>query len=184
MTRFGMLLMLAAMVGVAGLGSSTSTAPAPAEDRSAIAEDKSATPQAADDEADGQEARDLATNPAAKFEYVDVFVDAGAQSLAAWQVDVRAEKGEVKIVGIEGGEHPAFANPPYYDPVAMQHDRVIIAAFNTGKDLPTGKTRVARVHVMIVGDEAPDFTAIVQTAANAEGKEFPAAVQLSQGDSR
>jgi len=38
---------------------------------------------------------------------------------------------EREIVGIEGGEHPAFREPPMYDPKAMQHERVIIAAFNT-----------------------------------------------------
>ena len=62
--------------------------------------------------------------------------------------------GDVKLVGIEGGEHAAFAQPPYYDPKALLNERIVIAAFNTaGADkLPSGKTRVARLMVRVDGE--------------------------------
>jgi hypothetical protein len=79
-------------------------------------------------------------------------------------------------VGIEGGEHPAFKEPPYYDPKAMQKERVILAAFNTAKDsdLPKGKTRVATIHLQIYGPETPKFFLKLQTAANSQGKRISA----------
>jgi hypothetical protein len=79
-----------------------------------------------------------------RFVALDIFVDSGATPLAAYQFELSASKGEIQIVGVEGGEHPAFAEPPYYDPAALQHERIIIAAFNTGTNtqLPVGKTRV------------------------------------------
>jgi hypothetical protein len=50
---------------------------------------------------------------------VDLFVDSGAQTLAAYQLDFSAPDESVKIVSIKGG-HPAFKEPPYYDPKAIQ----------------------------------------------------------------
>ena len=58
-----------------------------------------------------------------------------------------------------------------YDPQAIQDERVIIAAFNTGSsdELPKGKTRVATIHVQTTGGDALQCTLKVQTAANPEG---------------
>ena len=89
-----------------------------------------------------------------RFGYVDVLVDAGATALAAYQVELSAGAG-VKIVGIEGGESGAFKEPPYYDPAALSQNRVIVAAFNTGKDLPHGSFYAARLHVQIIGSQPP-----------------------------
>lgn len=124
-----------------------------------------------------------------RFAYVDVFVDAGAKPLAAYQLDLRAlGTPAVRIVGIEGGEHPAFKQPPYYDPKAIQNDRVILAAFSTegAPNLPTGRTRVARVHVEITGpaNAAPEYTATLTAAADAAGERMPAEVSLIQGASK
>lgn len=116
-----------------------------------------------------------------RFTYVDVYVDSADKPLAAYQLRIDAKAGDVKIVGIEGGQHAAFVNPPYYDPAAMTTDRVIIAAFNTGRDLPAGKTRVARLHVMIAGDVQPEYVAKLETAATTDGKEITATVSLEQG---
>jgi len=109
-----------------------------------------------------------------RFEAVDVFIDSGDKPLAAYQFELAAEVGDVKIVGIEGGEHRAFAEPPYYDPAALQKHRVIIAAFNTGKDLPTGKTRVARVHMAVYGDQKPMYVVKLHVAGSPEGLEIEA----------
>ena len=98
-----------------------------------------------------------AVAPTVRFAAVDVYIDAGDRPLAAYQFELSASAGEFKIVGIEGGEHAAFAEPPYYDPAALSRDRVIIAAFNTGDDLPNGKVRVARVHVQVIGEPSPAY---------------------------
>jgi hypothetical protein len=106
-----------------------------------------------------------------RFSSVDLFVDSGAQPLAAYQLIFTATRGDVKIVGIEGGEHPSFKEAPYYDPLAIQQERAILAAFNTAAEdqLPKGRTRVATVHVQIRGTEAPSYTVKFETAANHEG---------------
>ena len=122
--------------------------------------------------------------PAVRFEAVDVYVDSGKGELAAYQFELAAEVGEVKIVGIEGGEHAAFTDPPYYDPAALAHNRVIIAAFNTGADLPTGNTRVARIHVQVTGPEAPQYAVKLHVAASGDGKEIQATASVTGGDGR
>ena len=115
-----------------------------------------------------------------RFEWVDVYLDSGDAPLAAYQLELTAESGTFQIVGVEGGEHAAFVEPPYYDPAALQHDRVILAAFSTGDDLPTGSTRVARVHVMIEG-ERPSYVATLTVAATADGGSIPVEIQLEEG---
>ena|ERR1043166_1849407 len=107
----------------------------------------------------------------ASFHAVDIFVDSKGTPLAAYQVVISFTNANVKIVGIEGGEHPAFHEPPVYDPKAIQHERVIIAAFNTGPEstLPTGRTRVATIHVQTTGDKSLHCTLKVQTAAKSDG---------------
>ena len=118
-----------------------------------------------------------------RFDAIDVYVDSGAQPLAAYQLDVSAAAGDVKIVGIEGGEHPAFADPPYYDPAAMRHDRVIVAAFSTAppERLPNGRTRIATIHVQIAGEIEPTYVADLTVAATPEGKAISANVHLQTG---
>jgi hypothetical protein len=118
----------------------------------------------------------------ARFVAVDVLVDAGAHSLAAYQVTVTAKRGDVKIVGIEGGEPPAFKQPPYYDPKAMQREKVILAAFNIAPaaKLPRGQTRVATLHLQVSGAQEPAFAAKLETAANADGKPISAKVNLQE----
>jgi len=122
-----------------------------------------------------------ADRPAVRFAVVDVYVDSGPTKLAAWQVAITATAGDVKLVGIEGGEHAAFAGPPYYDPAAMKKDRVRIAAFSTGADLPTGRTCVARLHVQIGGDEAPEYAVELQAAAGPDGQPVKAQAGTGKG---
>lgn len=107
----------------------------------------------------------------ARFCAVDIYVDSQSTPLAAYQLEFTATNGVAKIVGIEGGEHPAFRNPPYYDPKAMQHDRVIIAAFSTAApdQLPAGKTRVATIHIQTSEGTPPAFEVKVQAAADSQG---------------
>jgi hypothetical protein len=112
-----------------------------------------------------------ATQP--RFGYVDIFIDSHDKALGAYQFELKATTGRVTVVGIEGAADGTFAkSPPYYDRAAMGHDRVIIAAFSTEAKLPVGRTRVARVHVMIeeLSEEAkPKYAVHLIAAADAEG---------------
>lgn len=111
-----------------------------------------------------------------RFSAVDIYVDSKNAPLAAYQIEFSATNGIVKIVGIEGGDSAAFRDPPYYDTKAIQHDRVIIAAFNTSSadKLPSGKTRIATIHLQIVGDQPPQFQLKLQVAANSDGNRISA----------
>jgi hypothetical protein len=117
-----------------------------------------------------------------RFEAVDVYVDSGRAPLAAWQFELAAESGNAIIVGVEGGEHPAFAEPPYYDPAALSHGRIIIASFSTGDDLPAGRTRVARLHMQVTGDTPPDYAVRLQVAASRDGERIDATASMTQGE--
>ncbi len=117
---------------------------------------------------------------ATRFQAVHVYLDAKAEPLAAYQVLLRATKGNVKIVGIEGGEPDAFKQPPFYDPKAIQQERVILAAFSTRpkSELPTGKVRVATIHLQVSGDVEPEFETKLQAAANHDGKKLAPTISL------
>ena len=119
---------------------------------------------------------------AVRFTTVDIVLNAGDTPLAAYQLDFRTAVGAVKIVGIEGGEHPAFSEPPYYDPKAIQQERVILASFNTAdaSELPTGKTRVATIHLQVSGDTPPQYTIDLAVAADADGKRIEQAAAETQ----
>ncbi len=82
---------------------------------------------------------------ASSFVAYDVFVDAGDDALAVYQIDLSCPNAD--IVGIEGGEG-VFHEPPVYDPKALQGRRVVIAAFTHDPDPPRGRVRVARLHLL------------------------------------
>ena len=113
------------------------------------------------------------------FRAIDVFVDSGNQALAAYQLTF-VGTNSVKMVGIEGGEHSAFAEPPYYDPQAMQSERVVIGAFNTSRDLPSGRVRVATIHVQTQSNVAPGYGIQVNAAAAADGKAISVKANLEE----
>jgi hypothetical protein len=50
----------------------------------------------------------------------------------------------------------------------------VIGAFNLSDNLPVGKTRVARLHLHISGDQKPAYAAKLLVAGNKEGKSIPA----------
>lgn len=113
----------------------------------------------------------------------DVFVDAGDVPLAAWQVEVVDEAHVAQLTGVEGGEIPAFAEPPFYDPRAMLTDRVVLAAFCTDGALPAGRVRVARLHFQIPGGQiegthTPRFTVRLIAAATSDASAIPAHASL------
>jgi len=119
-----------------------------------------------------------------RFAPVHIYLDSGSSPLAAYQFELKVTKGKVKIVGVEGGEHAAFQEAPYYDPAALAQDRIIIAAFNTGRDLPTGRTRIATIHLQITGDIKPQYQLELTVASDAEGQETPAELTLQRGENK
>lgn len=121
-----------------------------------------------------------ADEAAPRFAWVDITLDAGEVPLAAYQLELASEVGTFEIVGIEGGEHAAFAEPPYYDPAALNGGRVILAGFSVAEDLPVGPTRVARVHVMITGAD-PQYVVNLTVAAGADGNATPAVATFAEG---
>ena len=121
---------------------------------------------------------------AVRFVPLHIYIDSGEESLAAYQFELRATSDRVKVVGVEGGEHKAFAEPAYYDPAALMNNRIIVGAFSTGKSLPTGKTRVATIHLQITGSLEWDYELTLTVAGDREGNEIPAKITTTQGEQK
>jgi len=124
-----------------------------------------------------------------RFVALDVLVDSGEDDLAAYQFELEADSERVRIVGIEGGDHTAFSEPPFYDPAALSKNRIIVAAFSTAKELPNNKQRIARLHLQIEsGPESsePKYTIKLITAASRDGQNISPEVTVvsAQGESR
>jgi hypothetical protein len=135
-------------------------------------------------EGDGQAASAPSTAPAeaggpSRFSAVHVYVDSGDKPLAAYQFELTAKSGSAKLVGLEGGDHAAFRQPPYYDPRALLNDKVIVAAFSTAADLPKNKTRVATLMVRVAGQGEPTYDARLTAAATADGGRIDARLTVA-----
>ncbi|MCP4611977.1 MAG: hypothetical protein GY845_25025 [Planctomycetes bacterium] len=117
-----------------------------------------------------------------RFSPLHIYLDSGNKSLAAYQFELKAAAGQVKIVGVEGGQHKAFEEAPYYDPAALANNRIIIAAFNTGRELPKGRTRIATIHLQIIGDAEPDYELKLIVAGDADANEIPATISFEKGE--
>jgi hypothetical protein len=128
---------------------------------------------------------------AVSFAPVDVYIEAGGERLAAYQIEIAYDRGTTRIVGLEGGESAAFAAAPYYDPAGLAGGRVVLASFvardgRGGEDVsaPSGRTRVARVHLYVDAadpDEALGAMTIrVITVADLDGRRFRAGAILAQ----
>ncbi len=130
-----------------------------------------------------QSEQDITTvQPRVRFAPLHIYLDSGNKSLAAYQFELKAAAGQVKIVGVEGGQHAAFKEAPYYDPAALANDRIIIAAFNTGSELPTGRTRIATIHLQIIGEAEPDYELKLVVAGDADAREIPAEISFEKGE--
>lgn len=114
---------------------------------------------------------------------VRLFIDSHEQPLAAYQFELKTS-ANVNIVGIEAANHPAYPQPPYYDPAALMQQRIIIAAYSLAPNLPTGKTHLATLHLQITGDSDPQLTPELILAATENGETIPATITLCQGDQK
>jgi hypothetical protein len=117
-----------------------------------------------------------------RFAVVDVYVES-SEPLAAWQFELTERGGRMQVVGIEGGESASFGEPPSYDRDAVQQgtaDRIIVADFslNNADELPSGRTRVARVHVRLSGAGQPDYELRLVAAGSTNGRSIDAGVSL------
>ena len=115
-----------------------------------------------------------------RFEAVDLIVDSGESPLAAWQLEIQSRSPGVEIVGIEGGEHKAYHEPPYYDPKAIRNDRAVLAGFSTDDELPSGRSRIARLHLQLEGPGPREFKMQVNVMATVDGKPIPATASLQK----
>lgn len=122
------------------------------------------------------------TEASVRFAPVHVYIDSGRHSLGAFQFELRTVRGDVKIVGVEGGEHKAYNQPPYYDPAALANNRIKIAAFNTSDELPSGKSRVATLHLMITGSVEPEYKLDLTVSADADAEEIAAKITFEKGE--
>ena len=118
-------------------------------------------------------------SPAARFQWVDVYVATDGWSLGAWQAEVTVAAGAAKLAGVEGGEG-AFAEAPEYDAAALSGGRIVIGGMTTA-DCAPGKVRVARLHVMVEGDAAARFEATLTAAGDSTGSRRAAEVSLVPG---
>ncbi|MEM7394205.1 MAG: hypothetical protein AAF492_17845, partial [Verrucomicrobiota bacterium] len=115
-----------------------------------------------------------------EFMPYDVLIDTGEQSLTAWQIELRYDRKQVAIVGLEGGDLPT-GRPPHYDSRGLQAGRIIIADFTTEKgDLPEGRFRLARLHLQVTGDLVPEFDLKLLAAAQPGGERIPATLSIEK----
>lgn len=128
----------------------------------------------------GSGASSLEARSPARQEFVayDLHIDPKGQDLAAWQIEVRAR--HAKVVGVEGGEHVAFRDAPYYDRRALSQGLIKLAAFQLEQDFPTKRTRVARLHFAIEAGRTPELAVELQVASTPEGKIAGAEVSIER----
>ncbi len=131
-----------------------------------------------------------AARPAAdvRFAAVDVFVDSPAP-LAAWQFELSEATGAMAVVGVENGASEAFTDTPHYDLDAVARDRadrIVVADYSLAdrNALPTGRTRVATVHVRLTGSGTPEFALQLIAAGDAEGQPIAADAVFEIQDGR
>jgi hypothetical protein len=89
----------------------------------------------------------------------------------------------MKIVGVENGASAAYSRAPYYDREAVQlgtADRIIVADFSLAEpsQLPSGRTRVATLHLMLTGPGEPAFELDLVTAVRHDGRTIDASIAL------
>jgi hypothetical protein len=114
--------------------------------------------------------------PKVRFVPLEIYVDPQEKPLGAYQFELKALAGQIKIVGVEGGAHPAFGRAPYYDPAALVQERIIIAAYSTDDSLPTQRTRVATVHLQVTGETEPNYQLHLMVAADRKGQPIDAEI--------
>ncbi len=117
-----------------------------------------------------------------RFAALEIFVET-AEPLAAWQFELSESAGRMRVVGVENGENTAFGDAPYYDLEAVSSgraDRIIVADYslNSAGELPTGRNRIATIHVQLEGTTAPDYVLNLVAAGGASGEPIQASIDF------
>lgn len=115
-----------------------------------------------------------------RFVAVDVYLQAD-RPLAAWQFEFSGP--DARIVGVENGESGAFEGTPYYDREAVQlgtADRIVVADFSLAApdELPSGRIRIATLHLMLTEAGEPEFNLDLVTAVTHDGAAIDASIAL------
>jgi hypothetical protein len=126
----------------------------------------------------------LVTSTQPRFMPVDIFIDPHGEPLAAYQLELVDRNESISIVGVEGGDPPAFASPPYYDPKAIRQHKIILAAFSTARNLPESNSRVTTLHVMQKGEVDPDLRVRLTAAATPTRKRVDATATFTLGPAK
>lgn len=118
-----------------------------------------------------------------RFAAVEVYLDSTAP-VAAWQFEFRNRRGGMKVVGVENGENAAFHGTPYYDREAVRlgtADRIVVADYSVveRRHLPSGRTRIATLHVVLDGPYRPEFELDLVTAVGPDGQPVDAALEIA-----
>jgi hypothetical protein len=116
------------------------------------------------------------------FTALDVYVES-EQPLAAWQFELQDRNGVMQVVGVENGESRAFDRAPYYDREAVnlgRADRIIVADYTLADEdeLPTGRVRVATLHLMLTGTQTPVYQVSLIAAARPDGRRLDATISV------
>ena len=120
------------------------------------------------------------------FATVDVFLESD-EPVAAWQFELNGRDGVMKVVGVEQGDSDAFTRVPYYDREAVrlgEADRIIVADYTLAEvdDLPSGRFRIATIHVMLSGSKADlDLNLVTATTYDGVRTEAIASFAVRQG---
>ena len=119
----------------------------------------------------------------ARFAAVEIYLHS-SEPVAAWQFSLNEKNGLMKVVGVENGESAAFARTPYYDREAIRlgsADKVIVADFSLADEnrLPSGRTRIATIHLMLTGTGEPAYNLYLITATAYDGRVVDASISLT-----
>ena len=117
-----------------------------------------------------------------RFAALEIFVETN-EPLAAWQFELRESAGSMRVVGVENGDSAAFGDAPYYDLEAVMGgtaDRIIVADYSLRPpgELPTGRSRIATIHVQLEGTTAPDYVLNLVAAGGAGGEPIQASIDF------
>ena len=117
-----------------------------------------------------------------RFSTLDVYIES-TEPLAAWQFELREASGRMRVVGVENGETAAFGEAPYYDLMAVSQgmaDRIIVADYALQHEvgLPTGRNRLATIHMQIEGNAEPVYVLNLMAAGGANGEPIQATIDF------
>lgn len=118
-----------------------------------------------------------------RFTVLEIYLET-AEPLAAWQFELRESTGSMRVVGIENGDSDAFGEAPYYDLAAVSGgaaDRIVVADYSLrpATELPTGRSRVATVHVQLEGTADPEYVLNLMAAGGADGEPIQASIDFN-----